>query len=268
MARDEFRPIENHLGAGQHSGASAPHGAFPGRTLLIGPTAFARLIPAIQREGGAVRQLPNEAPALRQPDNDPPVSSQPDAKGDTDSRGVPDVGAGDLEVLGGIRGGSAFFCVVFVRVLTGGGSLVRLGLGSDRIRGLKSNLIGRRSGGSRRSNRGWRSAGMEQPRPVFAVGRFTLVIENFLKGRTRRGAPRERPAAQRNEINKFTAGECNHGGIGKRSARADKFAAHPGNHLGSFAHGSAFPTSHPNSVSCDPLSQRTRTDSVARVIPV
>src|SRR5205823_3327362 len=144
-------------------------------------------------------------------------------------------------------------------------TLVRLRFGSDGVSRLKCNLIRR----WRWSGDGCgRCAGVKKASTIFAMRRLSVVVENLLKSRGWVRPPSDWPATQCNGINKITVRKLSYGRLGQGPRGADQFAANPLDHLRSFGHTTSLPESQPRRVACERLSQRTRTDSVARVIPV
>ena len=109
---------------------------------------------------------------------------------------------------------------------------------------------------------------MEKAGTVLPMGSLAVVVENLLQLGIGGGTPCDRPSTQRNRVHEFTVGERDDGGFGERPSRTNEFSANPGNQFSSFTHESAFSVNHPSNVGWQLLSHKTRTDSVARVMPV
>ena len=109
---------------------------------------------------------------------------------------------------------------------------------------------------------------MEKAGTILSMGSLAVVVENHLQIGIGGGTPYDRPSTQRNRIYEFTIGERDDGGFGEQPGRTNEFSSDPGNQFSSFIHESAFSVNHPSNVGWQLLSHKTRTDSVARVMPV
>ena len=109
---------------------------------------------------------------------------------------------------------------------------------------------------------------MEKAGTILPMRSLAVVVENLLQIGIGGGTPYDRPSTQRNRIYKLTIDERDDGWFGERPGRTNEFSSNPSNQFGSFIHESAFSVNHPSNVVWQLLSHKTRTDSVARVMPV
>jgi hypothetical protein len=109
---------------------------------------------------------------------------------------------------------------------------------------------------------------MQDAGAIFTVRSLALVVQNLLRRAVGVWSPSERTAPERSRVIEVPVLKINDGDIRDGARRTDEFSTNPINELGSLRHATTLQDSQPASVCCERLSQETRTDSFALVIPV